>query len=207
MTADLSPDDARLTEQSLDSARRLFATHGIHGIDMATLVREISRETGLKHRELRRAYPTRMDLVYAVVLRSTRTLVTAQIGDSVSPDSPVDRLSRLIRRHIDFCWDHRTEEALRRDLLPRLRVIHPTRYQELYEHMNGYQEHVCRIIDQGTNAGSFRALHSATAATTVLETLDSMLNWYEPEGGLTLPQLGDVYVDLIVHHQLGCPRE
>ncbi|MBB4932603.1 AcrR family transcriptional regulator [Lipingzhangella halophila] len=207
MTADLSPHDARLTEQSLDTARRLFSRHGVRGIDMATLVREITRETGANLLELRRAYPTRMDLVYAVVLRSTRTLVTAQLGDSGAPDDPVGRLSRLIRRHIDFCWDHWTEEGLRRDLLPRLRTIHPTRYRELYDHMRSYHEHICGIITQGNSQGSFRVVSPGAAAETVLETLDSILNWYEPEGGLTLPQLADVYVDLIVHHQLGCPRE
>ncbi|RNL83680.1 TetR/AcrR family transcriptional regulator [Halostreptopolyspora alba] len=207
MTADLSPHDSRLTEQSLDVARRLFSQHGVRGIDMATLVREITRETGVSLLEFRRAYPTRMDLVYAVVLRSTRTLVTAQTGDSATPHSPTERLSRLIRRHIDFCWDHWIEEGLRRDLMPRLCTIHPTRYGELYDHMRAYQEQICGIILQGSREGSFKVSHAGGAADTVLETLDSILNWYEPEGGLTLPQLADVYVDLVVHHQLGCPRD
>ncbi|WP_046469364.1 TetR/AcrR family transcriptional regulator [Allosalinactinospora lopnorensis] len=207
MTADLSPHDARVTEHTLDAARRLFSQHGVRGIDMATLIREITRETGINFLEFRRAFPTRMDLVYAVVLRSTRTLVTGQIADSGAPEPPVDRLAALIRRHIDFCWEHWTEEGLRRDLMPTLRAIHPTRYRELYDLMRSYQEHIRDMIAEGNSAGLFTAPQPGAAADTVLETLDSILNWYEPEGGLTLPQLGDVYVDLIIHHQMGCPRE
>ncbi|MBB6170978.1 AcrR family transcriptional regulator [Nocardiopsis mwathae] len=206
MTADLSPHDTRLAADTLDAATSIFARHGPHGLGMASLTREITERTGIGIVEFRRDFPTRLDLMYAVVLRSTRELVARQISDFSSPESPVDRLSQLVRRHIDHCWKHRTEEELRRALLPTLRAIHPVRYRELSDQLRLYREHIREIIGDGVGQGHFRVAGPGMAAGTVLETLESILNWYDPEGGLSLPELGDVYVDLIIHHQLRCPR-
>ncbi|ASU86326.1 TetR/AcrR family transcriptional regulator [Nocardiopsis gilva YIM 90087] len=206
MTADLSPHDTRLADHTLDAATTLFARHGPHGLGMASLTREIIERTGTDIIEFRRAFPTRLDLMYAVALRSTRELVACQISDSSPSETPVTRLSHLIRRHIDHCWKHRTEEELRRTLLPTLRAIHPVRYRELSEQLRLYREHIREIIADGVDEGRFCVAGPGIAAGTVLETLESILNWYDPEGGLSLPELGDVYVDLVIHHQLGCPR-
>ncbi|MFC7330597.1 TetR/AcrR family transcriptional regulator [Marinactinospora rubrisoli] len=199
MTADLSPLDIRLTERVLDAAVRVFARRDARDVGMPAIAREAAVEPDL----LRRLFPTKLDLVYAVTNRSTRTLVTRQIAAD-RPDEPaVRRLSALIRTHIEFSWEHRTEEELRRALLRTLRVVYPERHREMIRHLRRYREHIGEIITAGRQAGIFA---SGPTGGAVLETLDGILNWYEPAGGLTLTALGDVYVDLIVHHQLGAPR-
>ncbi|MBV2363702.1 TetR/AcrR family transcriptional regulator [Streptomonospora nanhaiensis] len=207
MTADLSHIDARAFDRALHTAAGLFARHGLNGIGMAAIAHEVTAATGVDPVAFRRTFPTRLDLAYAVALHSTRDLVDAQLGSPADGLSPTERVDRLVRRHIRHCWRQRTAEHLRRALLPTLRAIHPERHRELTGLLQGYRAHLRALIAEGVAAGEFRVANPVSAAATVVDTLDSVLDWYDPEGGLTLAELGDVNADLVIHHHLGRPRE
>ncbi|MFC4562530.1 TetR/AcrR family transcriptional regulator [Nocardiopsis mangrovi] len=206
MTADLSPHDARSPDRTLTAAAEIFARHGMHGPSMAVLAREITGRTGGDVIAFRRAYPTRLDLVYAVALDATRSLVAAQTTDSGGIDPAATRLGRLVRRHVAHCWEHRTAEELRRTLQPTLRAINPARHRELSALRRDYRGFIRDLIGDGMAEGDFRVADPAAASGAVLDTLDSTFNWYDGDGGMSVTELGDVCVDLIVHHQLGAER-
>ncbi|GAB3205238.1 hypothetical protein GCM10027294_02800 [Marinactinospora endophytica] len=201
MTADLSPLDSRRTGRALDVATRLFGEHGVSRVDMTV----IAREAGIDALTLRRAFPTKVDLVHAIALRTTRALVAGRLVDDSG--TPVERLSRLVRAHVGFCWRHRTEEELRRSLTPALRAVYPARHREISDLLRAYREHIDALISAGRAQGLFVPRRPGVSAGTVLEMLDGALNWYDPSDGLSVTQLGDVYVDLIIHHLLGAPRD
>ncbi|MDT0303364.1 TetR/AcrR family transcriptional regulator [Streptomonospora sp. DSM 45055] len=206
MTADLYHHDPKTLDLTLNAAARVFARHGLHGLDMASVAREVSCETGLDSADFRRAFPTRLDLACAIALHSARSLVRDQLADR-EPGAPRERLERLVRRHIDHFRHHRTEEDLRRAVLPALRAVHPGRHRELAELRQSYRDHLRAVVAEGAAQGRFRVTDPGAAAAAVLEALESVLNWYDPDDGLTAAELGDVYTDLIVHHHLGGPRE
>ncbi|WP_017572073.1 TetR/AcrR family transcriptional regulator [Nocardiopsis halotolerans] len=206
MTADTSPHALRTTAPVLDCAARLFAEHGTRGLAMSALTQRVAAETGTDTASLRRAFPTRFDLAYAVVLRSVRERVNGQLAAD-QPDRPAtERMSSLVRRHVELGWKHRSATALERELLPVLRAVHPSRHREISSLTRAYREHVRAIILDGVAAGVFGVREPGRAADEVLETFDSLLYWYDPEGGLSLDDLGAVYVDLVIHHHLECPR-
>ncbi len=206
MTADLSPHALRTTAPVLDCAARLFAEHGSRGMAMSELTVRIATETDTDTACLRRAFPTRFDLSYAVVLRATRERVNGQLAADSPTREPTERMSDLVRRHVRSGWQHRTAIALSQELLPTLRAIHPTRHREISTLQRTYREHVREIIVAGVTVDQFRIRETGKAADTVLETFDSLLHWYDPGAGLSLGDLGDVYVDLVIHHHLRCPR-
>jgi AcrR family transcriptional regulator len=206
MTADLSPHTLRTTASVLDCAARLFAEHGSRGMAMSDLTRRIATETATEAACLRRAFPTRFDLAYAVVLRATRERVGGQLAADDPGRGPTERMSDLVRRHVNHGWKHRAAIALSQDLLPTLRAIHPVRHREISSLNRVLREHVREIIVVGAAAGQFRVHDSGRAADSVVETVDSLLHWYDPEAGLSLSDLGGVYVDLVIHHHLRCPR-
>lgn len=206
MTAEISPQTLRTTASVLDCALHLFAQHGTCGLAMSTLSHRIATETGTDPARVRRAFPTRFDLVYAVVLRSVRERVTAQLNCD-SPDTPAtERMSALVRRHVETGWEHRTATALGYELFPLLRAIDPARHRELSSLLRGYREHIRAIVVSGVADGLFTVGDPGRAADDVLETCDSLLHWYTPDDSLSLADLGAVYVDLVIHHHLGCPR-
>ncbi|NYE48946.1 AcrR family transcriptional regulator [Spinactinospora alkalitolerans] len=203
MTADLSPLDTRLTERALDVAIRLFARDGTRDVRMS----DIAHEADVDPVDLRRAFPTKLDLIHAIIVRSTRQLLERQMTVSDEEKAPVERLSLFIRTHIEFSSEHRTEEELRRSVLPTLRAINPSRHREISDLLRGYREHVRGLIAAGRDAGVLAPSRPAVAAASVLETLDGILNWYDPSGGLSVQELGNVYADMIIHHLLGAPPE
>ncbi|GHC89100.1 hypothetical protein GCM10007079_34760 [Nocardiopsis terrae] len=206
MTADLSPHALRTTAPVLDCAARLFAEHGSRGMAMSDLTRRLAAETGTDAACLRRAFPTRFDLSYAVVLRATRERVNGQLAADVPARAPTERMSDLVHRHVSSGWRHRTAIALSQELLPTLRAIHPARHREVSSLHRAFREHVHEIISAGVAADQFRIRDAGRATDTVLETFDSLLHWYEPGAGLSLNDLGGVYVDLVIHHHLRGPR-
>lgn len=206
MTTDVSPHALRTTAPVLDCAAHLFAEHGSQGLAMSELTSRISAGTGADPAALRRAFPTRFDLAYAVVLRSTRERVHGQLAADRPDLPPVERMSSLVRRHVQTGWKHRAATALGHELLPVLRAIHPARHRELSSLTRTYREHVRGIILDGVVREVFVVREPGRVADEVLETFDSLLHWYDPGAGLSLDDLGAVYVDLVVHHHLGCPR-
>ncbi|MFV2194796.1 TetR/AcrR family transcriptional regulator [Nocardiopsis sp. LOL_012] len=206
MTAETSPHGLRTAGPVLDCAARLFAEHGAHGATMPALTRWIASETGTDPADLRRAFPARTDLAYAVVLRATRTRLDEQLAADTPGAHPVERMSSLVRRHVSSGWEHRATAALEQELLPVLRAVHPTRHRELTGLKHAYRALVEEIITRGRAEGSFLVDAPASAADEVLGTLDSLLHWYHADSDLGLDDLGTVFVDLVVHHHLGCPR-
>lgn len=206
MTADLSHQDAHTLDCTLNTAAGLFARRGLHGLDMAEVAREVAARSGLDPVAFRRAFPTRLDLAYAVALNRARTLVLKQLADR-DPGTPPQRMERIVRRHIRHCRHHRAAEELRRTVLPTLRAVHPGRHRELAGLRQTYHDHLCTVIAEGSADGSFRVSRPAAAAAAVLETLEAVVNWYDPEEDLSEAELGGVYADMIVHHQLGSPRD
>lgn len=206
MTADLSPHALRTTAPVLDCAARLFAEHGSRGMAMSDLTHRIAAETDTDAAYLRRAFPTRFDLSYAVVLRATRERVNGQLAADDPGRPPTARMSDLVRRHVSSGWKHRAAIALSQELLPTLRAIHPARHREISSLHRAFREHVREIIVVGVTTDQFRIRDTGKAADSVLETFDSLLHWYDPEAGLSLSDLGGVYVDLVIHHHLQCPR-
>lgn len=211
MTADLSPfdfpSDPDRTERTLDAAAQVLARRGARSRDIALIAAEVGRVTGTDPDAFRRAFPTRLDIVYAVTLRATHRFVRQQIDGTDASAAPIERISRLIRTHIEFRWEHRLEAELRRELAPALRSFSPSRYRGLSRLLHAYRDHVSAIIAEGRSAGVFTVSAPESAAATLIDTLDGILNWYDPDGGLSLGELGDVYVDLIIHHHLGAVRD
>ncbi|OOC53063.1 MULTISPECIES: TetR/AcrR family transcriptional regulator [Nocardiopsis] len=206
MTAGTSPHALRTTASVLDCAARLFAEHGSRGLATSALIRRVSAETGTDAASLRRAFPTWFDLAYAVVLRSTRERVDGQLAADQPGLPAAERMSSLVRRHVEIGWKHRAATSLAHEILPVLRAVHPDRHREVGSLTRTYREHVRGIIVDGLVAGAFGVDEPGRAADEVLATFDSLLHWYEPEAGLSLDDLGAVYVDLVLHHHLGHPR-
>ncbi|MFL1380426.1 MULTISPECIES: TetR/AcrR family transcriptional regulator [unclassified Nocardiopsis] len=206
MTADISPRALRATAPVLDCAARLFAEHGSRGLPMSELTRRISAETGTDPAALRRLFPTRFDLAYAIVLRSARERVERQLAADDPRTDAVARMSALVVRHVETGWRHRAATALAHEILPTLRAIDQERHREIGALVRTYREHIRQIVVDGVLAGAFHVDDPGRATDEVLDTFDSLLHWYRPEGGLSLDDLGAVYVDLVIHHHLGCPR-
>ena len=206
MTADPSPHALHTTPSVLDCAARLFTEHGSRGLPMSDLTRRIAARTRTDAARLRRAFPTRFDLTYAVVLHATRERVEERL-DGDDPDaSATQRMADLVHGHITSGWRHRAAIALGQEILPTLRAIDPARHREIADLHRTFHEHVRAVIVAGVTEGRFDVTDTGKAADKVVETFDSLLHWYDPTTGLTLRDLGGVYVDLIIHHQLGSPR-
>ncbi|WP_067600912.1 TetR family transcriptional regulator [Nocardiopsis listeri] len=206
MTADLSPHALRTTAPVLERAARLFDEHGSRGMPMSVLTQRLAVETDIDAADLRRAFPTRLDLIHAVVLHATHEHVQDRLAADDPRASATERMAGLVRGHITGGWKHRTALALSRELMPTLRAIDPARYRELAGLYRALRERVREIVLAGVTEGRFMVTDTGGAADKVLETFDSLVHWYEPEAGLSLRDLSEVYVDLVIHHQLGCPR-
>ncbi|GAA3735147.1 TetR/AcrR family transcriptional regulator [Salinactinospora qingdaonensis] len=202
MTADLSPTDSRLIERALDTATELFTGQDVRDVQMTA----IANQADLDPVMFRRLFPTKLDLIYALALRVTRELVAQQRQVCDPEQSPTSQLAQLVRTHIEFTWHHRTAGRLRRELLPVLRSISPGRHRELTEQLRDYREHLRTILSRGRALGEFCCPHPEISASSIIDALDGIHNWYDPSADLSLSQLSDVYVDMVLHHLLRVPR-
>jgi len=71
------------------------------------------------------------------------------------------------------------------------------------EHRRCYQRRVRDVIAAGVAAGELTAPDPRLAAFAVCDMLNGLGNWFHPDGELSLSEVADGYVDLIVGRMLG----
>ena len=73
-------------------------------------------------------------------------------------------------------------------------------------HRRYYQRRVRDVIAAGVAAGELTVPDPRLAAFAVCDMLNGLSNWFHPDGDLSLDEVADGYVDLIVGRMLGVVR-
>jgi AcrR family transcriptional regulator len=180
------------------AARESFAEHGYHG----TSIRDIARRAGLSLSALYHWHPSKQDLLAALIEESTQEYFRrCDVALQEVDDDPARRLAALVRATVEYRVSRRVESRLAasewRNLSPANR-----------ERLDGMRAAASRLwadlVADGVARGSFRCAHPDDARRAVLAACNAIAQWYEPDGGLAVPDLVERYTTIalrIVDHR------
>ena len=181
------------------AATELFARSGFHAVGM----RAIADAVGIRSSSLYHYFPSKIDLLHAIALDSTRLFSEMQLPGLADQSTAADRLTRLLRAHILYFHLHRMEEAVGLRELQALRESAPERHAEVQRFRRRYQDAIETVVAAGMAAGEFDC-HDAHLSTLALLGMVTSVNiWFRETGAYTIEHVADEYADIAVSRILG----
>ncbi len=188
---------AKLTEHAvetrqaiLDAALDAFFEHGYQGATM----RDIGRRVGLNSASLYYYFPSKEAILHHVMLRAMQELLHgAQQALAQAGHSPLERLQAVLRTHITFHGSRR-KEAIVGEM--ELRVLPPHLRQDVVALRDRYERMLRELLAQGIAAGAFRPVDVALTVRAMIWACSSVVQWYRPDGPLSLSTIADYYIRL-----------
>lgn len=194
----LQPDSPKrrrsreVTEESIyATAGRLFASRGY----AATSLERIAAEVGVHKSTIFHYVDTKEDLLAVVLDRAFEGYLSSLEAITARPDHSRERLEAALCNHIDFAFDHGRELRIfireRRHLSGRLGLF----YLEMTKR---YQELFTRLVRDAMQAGALRAGDPALVARLLLGAANSIVEWYDPAGPISRPEITAQYLALFL---------
>jgi AcrR family transcriptional regulator len=187
---------ARSTDQVIyDAAVRLMCERGYHG----TSLRAVAAEVGLQMASLYHHFPSKHDLLVAIMTRTMQDLISTVEEAAASRPDPVERLRAAIRAHVLFHGEHR-EEAFVAD--SELRALEPGGRELVVKLRDRYEQAFVDILEDGASQGVLRVSDVKLAVYALTAMCTGVALWYRPGGRLRLDRIADIYADLFLHSVL-----
>ena len=182
-----SPAGQPMPDYILSSAATLFSRRGYHAVG----IRELADAVGLSTSTLYHYYPTKQDILFAVISRFlhefTERLVAGLRDGSVPPRQ---RLERAVTDHVLLTVTRR-EELLAGN--PVLNALTAEQQAHIAVLRRGYRDAVRDVIAEGAAAGQFHVADPLLTAMAMLDMLDGIRSWYHEDGALSLTALAARY--------------
>jgi len=171
----------------LSSAATLFSRRGYHAVG----IRELADAVGLSTSTLYHYYPTKQDILFAVISRFlhefTERLIAGLRDSSVTPRQ---RLERAVTDHVVLTVTRR-EELLAGN--PVLNALTAEQQAHIAALRRAYRDAVRDVIAEGAAAGQFHVTDPLLVAMAMLDMLDGIRSWYHDGGALSLTALAARY--------------
>ena len=180
----------------VSAAARFFAERGYAAVGM----RDVAEAVGVRGASLYHHFASKEEILYAICLTVTEEPNAQNLPLLDMPGTCSERLSALVRGHLHHLHRRRTEHIVG---LHELAALTPEHRVVVDGHRRHYQQRVREVIAAGVVAGELAVPDPRLAAFAVCDMLNGLSNWFRPGGELSLPDVADGYVDLIVGRMLG----
>lgn len=181
------------------AAAELFARDGYHNVGM----RAVADAIGIRGASLYHHYSSKEEILYAIALSVTREPVEHHLPLLDAPGLPSERLAALIRAHLEHLSRRRVEHLVG---LHEMSSLTPEHRQEIDEYRRYYQRRVHDVVAAGVRTGEFHVEDVRVAAVAMLDMLNGISRWFSNTGPLSVDELADRYVALIVRGLLHTER-
>ncbi|SLN48300.1 HTH-type transcriptional repressor KstR2 [Falsiruegeria litorea R37] len=173
----------------LDAAQRLFAQHGYAAVSM----RQIAGAVGVQAGALYNYTPDKQTLLLGLMRTHLEELLEA-VAAEPAPDGVMDRLEAFTRFHIRFHSERPDAVFI---AYMELRNLSPENFATIEGLRGQYENMLEEILRQGVEEGVFDVPDPKIATLAVIAMLTGVNTWYRSGGRLSLPQVEEIYWDMV----------
>jgi AcrR family transcriptional regulator len=184
-------------EEILEAAAQAFARNGYDGTSLS----EIAEVVGIKTPALYYHFKSKNDILYAYLVRAGESILHPVQQTVAEATGPEERLRAYVQSYIRTQLDQL-------DTMPVLNamVFGATIKRALTPEQNDWVTRWERtivdllrdILEAGRDQGKFRFEHAAATAFFIMGSIDYVVNWFRPNGDLSVEEVANQYADLAV---------
>ncbi|MEQ9260947.1 MAG: TetR/AcrR family transcriptional regulator [Roseovarius sp.] len=172
-----------------EAALRLFAKHGFAAVSM----RQIAGEVGVQAGALYNYTPDKQSLLFDLMKTHLDELLAAY-AELPERGRPLRALREFTRFHIRFHAERPDEVFI---AYMELRNLTPENFAEIEVLRRTYERHLEDILREGVERGAFDVVDPRIAAMAIIAMLNGVNTWYREGGRLSLPEVQDLYWDMV----------
>ncbi|MCF8473913.1 MAG: TetR/AcrR family transcriptional regulator [Emcibacter sp.] len=177
----------------LSQASRLFTEKGFSAVTLE----EIAEAVGIKRESLYYYYPGKYDLLYDIIEPQIANVMD-KFSDIVGTQTD---LETAIRQGIENHLQHFNPSYLHMAMAIRKNSKDDIeqKFIHLRDMFKSYENIWINLIDKGSEQGVIsRNISPKMMTYSILGLCNSLSGWYQPDGGLSLNDIGKHYGDIIL---------
>lgn len=180
------------TEAALHSvAAKYFASKGY----AATTIEEIAHDVGIHKTTVFHYFPSKQELLVAVLDRGLSGYVASLQHIASSDASAFTRLVSAVRNHLDFVFDHGVELQI---FLRERKHLSGKAGQDYLRMSERYQAIFTDIVRECMVEGPLRQGDAAVMSLFLLGAANWITEWYQPGGRLTRTEVTEQFIGLFL---------
>ena len=174
-------------EELFSAAARLFHEKGYEG----TSTQDIADVLGILKGSLYYYIQSKEDLLFEIIERTHGAFLENMRAVQKSDARPLDKLSALIRGHVQIATSHVIEALVYNQ---DFRSLRESRKKTIIEQRTLYERYLRDLIAEAQTVGHAPASLSAKLAEIAITSmLTSIPRWYRPKGELSPDEIADAF--------------
>jgi AcrR family transcriptional regulator len=200
----IAGSNGQTTQRALRRAAiELISQHGYHGISLRLLAEHVGLQAGSLYNHIK----SKQDLLFMLLKSIQEDLVVGAEQKVLPQRGTLARLTTFVKYHIEFHTSRKAEVFIGN---MELRSLEPENLKVMIDLRKRYELILRSIVLAGMDEGIFDVTDAKITTFAILGMLNAIPNWYDPKGELTIPELQDRYVDLVLnmlHKSGGVPEK
>lgn len=186
-TGDRKPREERWAEL-LEAAAEVFFEKGYD----ATSLQEIADRIGILKGSIYYYINTKGDLLAHLLREANETGIRNVEPIARREGDPIERLKDMIRMHVRYVCSDRARTAV---FLHERKRLSPEQRKEVFGDEHAYRRLFQDVIKEAQTAGLIRKdLDSKLLSLCILGSLNSLYQWYRPNGAYSIDRIADHYI-------------
>ncbi|KQZ12998.1 TetR family transcriptional regulator [Mesorhizobium sp. Root554] len=182
--------DGGKTEAAIrDAATGLIARFGYEAMSM----RQLAAEVGVQAAALYRYFPTKEDLLFALMRGHMEALADAWQEARPSSRDPVIRLAAYVENHIAFHVRRRHSTHVSN---MELRSLSPERLTHILKMRAAYEKELRAILRDGAEQGLFAIEDTGLTAMALIQMITGVIVWFRPGDRLSIAGVSATYLKM-----------
>lgn len=171
-------------EQIYEAAARLFRDKGYQ----ATSMRDLAKEVGLRASSLYNHFSSKSEVLREICTNNAQRFLSGMSEVESLDVSATEKLTRLIRLHIQLSLEDVTSVTAFNDEWRHLEEPHLSEFLQLRK---DYENRFQAIISAGVTNGEFKPVNPLILSYTLFSALRWLYDWYKPGKKITAEMLED----------------
>jgi AcrR family transcriptional regulator len=181
--------DRRL--EILRSAADAFAKNGFSGATMEEIADKVNMAKG----NLYYYFPSKQELLFFCQEQSLDRLIDQADSTSKSNAPADEQLRAIIVAHVKTILEEIYGSTAHTDF----RSLPAAQLKKVIKKRDRYEKTYRAVIERGIKEGVFRRCNVKTTTWAILGALNWTVQWFSPEGAISVDELGTDFADLFVH--------
>lgn len=179
----------------IKTAGRLFREKGYEG----TTVRDLAEAVELQSGSLFFHFDTKEEILVALLeggLRRAVAILDRRLANAVTPR---EKLSAILHGHLEAILDEERDAFY--VVLRDWRTLSPSSRKKVIALRDEYENHISSALEELSDTGLIPR-NTRLFRLFLLGALNWTVQWYKPDGDLTIGQLADGFLDLVAPERL-----
>jgi AcrR family transcriptional regulator len=180
--------DGERTEIAIRGAAvNLIARHGYEAVSM----RQLAAEVGVQAAALYRYFPTKEDLLFALMETHMRELAASWEATRPPFPDPAARLAAFVDHHIRF---HIARRHATHVSNMELRSLSKSNLTAILKLRSAYEKELRQILREGADTGLFAIDDTGLTAMAIIQMITGVIVWFRPGERLSVEDVAKTYL-------------